>query len=129
MHFSCSRVHPFRTPHLSFTQKNSSEIYNIHNTNSESESANRGASDNESQNGPAPGDDGPDLEFLLEIGGEIRRASRYVWNNTGSNWIHAKGVLQGENPELRPDQDESDSTYKEDPSYTPVYRVRDLVKC
>ncbi|KAG8947054.1 hypothetical protein FRC04_011234 [Tulasnella sp. 424] len=91
-------------------------------TNSEPESANRDVSDNESQNGPATGDDGPDLEFLLEIGGEICRASRYVWNNIGSNWNHAKGVLRGENPELQADQDESDSTYEEDPSYTPVYR-------
>lgn len=94
----------------------------------EPESANRDVNDNESQNGPASGDDGPDLEFMLEIGGEIFRASRRAWGNIGSNWNHAKGVLRGENPELQADQDESDLTYEEDPSYTPVYRVRDLVK-
>ncbi|KAG8923993.1 hypothetical protein FRC00_005627, partial [Tulasnella sp. 408] len=97
--------------------------------NSTSESENEDiVSEVDSQRGLSIDDDTyQDLEFLTEVGGEISTRVPHIWESIGAVWTHATDVLIGQDPE-KFDENESDPGYEEDPSYKPIYRVRDIIK-
>ncbi|KAG8918317.1 hypothetical protein FRC01_001925 [Tulasnella sp. 417] len=57
---------------------------------------------------------------------------RYVWNNIGSTWLDAAKVLAADSDDGEPadsDAGSTSTTFEElDPSYKPVYRIRDILK-
>ncbi|KAG9043801.1 hypothetical protein FS837_009119 [Tulasnella sp. UAMH 9824] len=67
----------------------------------------------------------PDLKLLILVGTEIRSKLPNIWSNIGAVWMDAQDVLTGEVPDE--DDRESDSRYEDDPSYKPVYRIRDIL--
>ncbi|KAG8918318.1 hypothetical protein FRC01_001926 [Tulasnella sp. 417] len=68
----------------------------------------------------------PDLELMIQVGSEISSKLPHIWDSIGTIWLDAQDVLVGRDPEVS-DDDESDSEY-EDPSYKPIYKIRDILK-
>ncbi|KAG9029015.1 hypothetical protein FS837_003669, partial [Tulasnella sp. UAMH 9824] len=82
-------------------------------------------------------EDDPDLEFFINMGKKIseKKSMRNVWNNIGSIWMNAADVLTAESDDEETGGSDhgstSTSTTSEelDPSYKPVYRIQDILKC
>ncbi|KAG9043800.1 hypothetical protein FS837_009118 [Tulasnella sp. UAMH 9824] len=115
-------------PYAEMSEKFASQVYEAHPKVNASESENEDLSEVDSQYGPSRDDDtSQDLEFLIEIGGEICTRLPHIWESIGAVWTHATDVLIGQDPE-KFDENESDPGYEEDPSYKPIYRVQDIIK-